>query len=310
MKERAPGRPPTPGSASTSTRRPQDQEAPGRPRPSPSRSATGGSSPASTSSSRRGCGSGWSVPTAAARPPCSRCSPAPCSPTAARSSGPTAPARRPASSRAATPSTAASPCGGPSPRRGTRWSTMTGSIHVASWAKRFLFRSEQLDTPVSRLLRGEQARILIARLMLRAGRPPDPRRADQRPRHPDPGSAGGEPPGVPWRPGPRHPRPLPSGPNVCDLRPGPRRQRRSPVLRRYRAVGGAPQDRRSPGQAGRPQASGRRSSRGEARAQEALLQGEDRMGGGWKSGSRRPRRPWPRPSAGWRIPPWPPTPPS
>ncbi|HSN85230.1 MAG TPA: ABC-F family ATP-binding cassette domain-containing protein [Thermoanaerobaculia bacterium] len=40
------------------------------------------------------------------------------------------------------------------------------SIHVASWAKRFLFRTEQLDTPVSRLSGGEQARILIARLML------------------------------------------------------------------------------------------------------------------------------------------------
>ncbi|MEA2563290.1 MAG: transport system ATP-binding/permease protein [Acidobacteriota bacterium] len=40
------------------------------------------------------------------------------------------------------------------------------SVHVASWAKRFLFRSEQLDTPVSRLSGGEQARILIARLML------------------------------------------------------------------------------------------------------------------------------------------------
>jgi ATP-binding cassette subfamily F protein uup len=41
------------------------------------------------------------------------------------------------------------------------------SIHVAAWAKRFLFRPEQLDTPVSRLSGGEQARILIARLMLR-----------------------------------------------------------------------------------------------------------------------------------------------
>jgi ATP-binding cassette subfamily F protein uup len=40
-------------------------------------------------------------------------------------------------------------------------------IHVASWAKRFLFPPEQLDTPVSRLSGGEQARILIARLMLR-----------------------------------------------------------------------------------------------------------------------------------------------
>ena len=40
------------------------------------------------------------------------------------------------------------------------------SVHVAGWAKRFLFRPGQLDTPVSRLSGGEQARILLARLML------------------------------------------------------------------------------------------------------------------------------------------------
>ncbi len=39
------------------------------------------------------------------------------------------------------------------------------SLHVAAWAKRFLFRPEQLDVPVGRLSGGEQARILIARLM-------------------------------------------------------------------------------------------------------------------------------------------------
>jgi len=39
-------------------------------------------------------------------------------------------------------------------------------IHLVSWAKRFLFRPEQLDMPVSRLSGGEQARLLIARLML------------------------------------------------------------------------------------------------------------------------------------------------
>jgi ATP-binding cassette subfamily F protein uup len=39
------------------------------------------------------------------------------------------------------------------------------SVHVASWAKRFLFRSDQLEVPVGRLSGGEQARILIARLM-------------------------------------------------------------------------------------------------------------------------------------------------
>ncbi|MBX3302387.1 MAG: ABC-F family ATP-binding cassette domain-containing protein [Nitrospira sp.] len=40
------------------------------------------------------------------------------------------------------------------------------SIHLVSWAKRFLFKPEQLDLPVSRLSGGEQARLLIARLML------------------------------------------------------------------------------------------------------------------------------------------------
>jgi ABC transport system ATP-binding/permease protein len=40
------------------------------------------------------------------------------------------------------------------------------SYHITTWAKRFLFRPEQLDLPVSDLSGGEQARILIARLML------------------------------------------------------------------------------------------------------------------------------------------------
>lgn len=40
-------------------------------------------------------------------------------------------------------------------------------IHVTSWAERFLFDKRQLDLPVSRLSGGEQARVLIARLMLR-----------------------------------------------------------------------------------------------------------------------------------------------
>jgi ATP-binding cassette subfamily F protein uup len=39
-------------------------------------------------------------------------------------------------------------------------------IHVASWAARFLFASEQLNQPVSQLSGGERARILIAKLML------------------------------------------------------------------------------------------------------------------------------------------------
>ena len=39
------------------------------------------------------------------------------------------------------------------------------SLHVVSWAKKFLFHPDQLETPVGRLSGGEQARILIAGLM-------------------------------------------------------------------------------------------------------------------------------------------------
>jgi len=39
-------------------------------------------------------------------------------------------------------------------------------VHVASWAARFLFTSEQLNQPVSNLSGGERARVLIAKLML------------------------------------------------------------------------------------------------------------------------------------------------
>ena len=41
------------------------------------------------------------------------------------------------------------------------------SLHVASWARRFLFRPEQLRQPVGGLSGGEKARIVLARLMLR-----------------------------------------------------------------------------------------------------------------------------------------------
>ncbi|MGA9624346.1 MAG: ATP-binding cassette domain-containing protein, partial [Bryobacteraceae bacterium] len=39
-------------------------------------------------------------------------------------------------------------------------------LHVAGWAKRFLFDGGQLERPISSLSGGEQARVLIARLML------------------------------------------------------------------------------------------------------------------------------------------------
>lgn len=41
-----------------------------------------------------------------------------------------------------------------------------GTIHVAGWAERFLFHKDQLKTPVGRLSGGEQARVLVANLML------------------------------------------------------------------------------------------------------------------------------------------------
>ncbi|MBW1635530.1 MAG: ABC-F family ATP-binding cassette domain-containing protein [Deltaproteobacteria bacterium] len=40
------------------------------------------------------------------------------------------------------------------------------SLHVVSWAQKFLFEPDQLETPVGQLSGGEQARILIAGLML------------------------------------------------------------------------------------------------------------------------------------------------
>ncbi|HJT79489.1 MAG TPA: ABC-F family ATP-binding cassette domain-containing protein, partial [Gemmataceae bacterium] len=40
-------------------------------------------------------------------------------------------------------------------------------VHVVAWAKQFLFRPEQLETPVGSLSGGEQARVRIAQLMLR-----------------------------------------------------------------------------------------------------------------------------------------------
>jgi ABC transport system ATP-binding/permease protein len=40
------------------------------------------------------------------------------------------------------------------------------AMHVAGWAKRFLFDADQLDRPLSSFSGGERARVLIARLML------------------------------------------------------------------------------------------------------------------------------------------------
>jgi len=40
------------------------------------------------------------------------------------------------------------------------------SVHVVTWARRFLFRPAQMEQPVSRLSGGERARVALARLML------------------------------------------------------------------------------------------------------------------------------------------------
>ncbi len=41
------------------------------------------------------------------------------------------------------------------------------AMHVSGWARRFLFHTQQLDLPIADLSGGEQARVLLARLMLR-----------------------------------------------------------------------------------------------------------------------------------------------
>jgi ATP-binding cassette subfamily F protein uup len=41
------------------------------------------------------------------------------------------------------------------------------AMHIASWAKRFLFRTQDLERPVETMSGGEHARILLAQLMLR-----------------------------------------------------------------------------------------------------------------------------------------------
>ncbi len=41
------------------------------------------------------------------------------------------------------------------------------AVHVISWAKRFLFRADQMETQVSQLSGGECARIVLARMMLK-----------------------------------------------------------------------------------------------------------------------------------------------
>ena len=41
------------------------------------------------------------------------------------------------------------------------------SVHIVSWAKRFGFTAERLEVPVEKLSGGEQARVLIANLMLK-----------------------------------------------------------------------------------------------------------------------------------------------
>jgi ATP-binding cassette subfamily F protein uup len=53
-----------------------------------------------------------------------------------------------------------------SPRGGDTVTYRGDSMHITAWAKRFLFRTEQLDMYVGEMSGGEQARILIARLML------------------------------------------------------------------------------------------------------------------------------------------------
>ncbi len=84
-------------------------------------------------------------------------------------------------------------------------------IHVASWAARFLFSSEQLNQPIGRLSGGERARDPDREADARAGGCAAARRADQRPRHPDARDPRREPAGILRRTGAGDPRPLHAG---------------------------------------------------------------------------------------------------
>ena len=112
-------------------------------------------------------------------------------------------------------------------------------VHVAGWAKRFLFRSEQLETPVGRLSGWRAGPGPDRAARARARRRPSPRRAHERPGHSHPGGAGGKPAGVPGSARPRDPRPLPARSRVHPPA-RPRRRGRGPLLRRLRAVGAGP----------------------------------------------------------------------
>ena len=81
-------------------------------------------------------------------------------------------------------------------------------VHVVTWAKRFALRPDQLDLPVGLLSGGEQARVLIARLMLRQADCAAFGRTHQRPGHLHPGDAGGKSGGLPRGSGAHHPRPV------------------------------------------------------------------------------------------------------
>ena len=122
-----------------------------RPRPRPHASCP---APTSVSSAR----------TAVARRRCWTCSPAPSSPDAGEIEQAERAAARPlrAAPREPRPRAALRRALAPD---GDTVVFQGRSVHVASWAKRFLFRPEQLELPVGRLSGGEQARVLIARLM-------------------------------------------------------------------------------------------------------------------------------------------------
>ena len=115
----------------------------------------------------------------------------------------------------------------------------TAPIHVAGWAKRFLFAAEQLDMPVGRLSGGERARVVIAQLMLR---PADVLLLDEPTNDLDIPTLEVLEESLlefPRRPGPGNARPVPVRPrDARSCWPSTDRRR---TLRRLPAVGGAQQ---------------------------------------------------------------------
>ena len=172
------------------------------------------------------------------------------------------------------------------------------ALHVAAWAKRFLFRPEQLALPVSRLSGGERARVHLARLMLE---PADLLLLDEPTNDLDIPTLEVLEESLAEFPGAlvlvTHDRFLLDrvATGILALDGAGRRR----LVRRLRPVGGRPAG-DGPARAGRLSVSRREPARGPGH-QAPHLPRAPRVGGDGSAGSSRPSGPWRSPRRCWKI---------